>query len=348
MALGMPVLMIIIFGFGVSFDLDHVPVAVVDQDGTATSRGLAASLTAAGEMDVVATPGSPDDMDRLFRRREAAAAIVLPRGLEDGLARGEGATLQVLIDGSDATSASSVLNTAIATLRSEAARAASAGAALTIEPPVDGRVRLLFNPGLQSAIFLVPGLIAYILAIAAVLLTALTVAREWERGNMEQLFATPIGRLEVVLGKLMPYLAIGLLQALLILAVGTVVFEVPVRGSLALLAAGTLLFLVCALAQGLFISVVTKNQQVATQAGAISSLLPGVLLSGFLFPIENMPLVLQGIASIFPARYYVELLRGVLLRDAPAAVLWPQLVAMIAFATAMIVLSTVRFGRRLP
>ncbi|NOZ02464.1 MAG: ABC transporter permease [Deltaproteobacteria bacterium] len=347
LALGMPVVLIIVFGYGVSFDLDHVPVAIIDQDGTRTSRQVARDLTASGEFDAIADAGEPEDADRLFRRQEAAAAVILPRGMEKSLARGEQVTLQVLVDGSDGGRASSVIGSSAAIVRSASIRAAASGLPRAMVVPIRGRVRTLFNPELRSAVFLVPGLIAYVLAIAAVLLTALTVAREWERGNMEQLFATPVGRLEIVLGKLSPYLAIGLLQALLVLAVGTVVFDVPVRGHMALLAAGTLLFLAGTLSQGLFISVLARNQQVATQAGAISSLLPAVLLSGFLFPIENMPLALQVIASVFPSRYYVELLRGVMLKDAPLAVLWPQLAAMAAFAAVMIVLSTARFGRRI-
>ena len=354
MALGMPVVMILIFGYGVSFDLDHVPIAIVDPDRTSTSREVVRSLTENGEFDEVAAFQSSDEIERLFRQRTASAALVLPPDFEQAVARGGMVPVQLLLDGSDGTSASSVLGTAIGILRAksvalaERSLATSAGLAGAAGRPVEARVRLLHNPELRSAVFLVPGLIAYILVIAAVLLTALTVAREWERGNMEQLFATPIGRLEIVLGKLAPYLAIGVLQALLVLTMGTVVFDVPVRGSLVVLAAGTLLFLVGTLGQGLLISVVTKNQQVATQVGAVSSLLPGVLLSGFVFPIANMPAPLRVIASNFPGRYYVELLRGVLLKGVSIDILWPQFVAMALFATLMIVLSTLRFGRRLP
>ena len=345
LALGLPVVMILIFGFGVSFDIDNAPIAVVDQDGTATSREVVRTLAANGDFEVVASMTSAEDVDRLFRTRDAMAAVVVPAGFERDLARGERASVQVLLDGSDGTTAMSVLGNATMTLRAMAEKVA--GVPGGISPPLVSRVRLLFNPDLRSTIFLVPGLVAYVLAIAAVLLTALTVAREWERGNMELLFSTPVGRLEIVAGKLLPYLAIGVVQALLVLVVGTVVFDVPIRGSIALLAAGTLLFLAAALGQGLLISVMTRNQQVATQVGAVSSLLPGLLLSGFLFPIANMPIALQVISAVLPARYYLSLLRGVMLKAAPIGDLWPDLAAMAAFATVTIVIATLRFRRTL-
>lgn len=345
LVIGLPIVLLFIFGYGVSFDLDDVPVAVVDQDDTATSRRFADALTASGELRLVDPPADPSGADRLFRTQAAFAVFVVPRGFEAAVARGDAAAVQILLDGADGTAASSVLGTSVAILRDEAVRIATGAA--PVPGPLDPRVRVAFNPALRSPVFLVPGLIAYILVMVGVLMTALTVAREWERGNMEQLFATPVGRLEIVLGKLGPYLVIGMVQALLVLTVGTLVFDVPVRGSLGLLGAGAVLFLLGVLGQGLFISVVTRNQQVATQVGAVTSLLPGVLLSGFAFPIENMPFLLQIIASIFPARYFVDILRGVLLKGAGFDVLWPKFLALVVFAAAMIALSTARFRRRI-
>jgi len=208
-------------------------------------------------------------------------------------------------------------------------------------------VRARFNPRMESTRFIVPGLIAMILAIMAVLLTALTVAREWEQGSMEQLFSTPVGRLEVVLGKLLPYLVIGMVQVLLVVSVGALLFDVPIRGSLALLFTAALLFLGCMLGQGLLISVITRAQMVSTQVGMISAFLPTILLSGFMFPIANMPWPLQAIATIVPARYFIEVLRGVLLKGNGIHVLWPQLLAMGIFAAVMVALATLRFKRRL-
>jgi ABC-2 type transport system permease protein len=209
------------------------------------------------------------------------------------------------------------------------------------------RLRTLFNPNGRSALFLVPGLAAYLLAIVAVLITALTVAREWERGSMEQLFATPVGRLEIVVGKLLPYLGIGILQVLLVITLGAWVFGVPVRGSVVVLGLGALLFLVGMLGQGLLISVVTRNQVVATQVATMTSVLPSMLLSGFIFPLENLPLPLRTLSLLIPARYFVSTLRGVLLRGNGLDVLWPQLVALTLFAALMLTVATRRFQRRL-
>ena len=213
-------------------------------------------------------------------------------------------------------------------------------------PPLQLRVWTRYNPGARSAVFLVPGLAAYLLAIAAVLLTALTVAGEWERGSMEQLFASPVGRTEIIVGKLLPYLGLGLLQLLLVLAVGATLFDVPIRGSLGTLFAAGLLFLVAMLGQGLFISVAAKNQLVATQAGTLSALLPSLLLSGMIFPLENMPLALRAISRVIPARYLVHALRGAMLKGNGLAELWPDLVALAVFALAVLGLATALFRRR--
>jgi ABC-2 type transport system permease protein len=194
---------------------------------------------------------------------------------------------------------------------------------------------------------MVPGLVAYLLAISAVLLTALTIAGEWERGSMEQLFASPVGRLEIVLGKLIPYLVLGMLELLLVIAFGAVAFDLPLRGSPGLLLLLGLFFLVGMLGQGLLISVVAKNQLVATQAGALSALLPSLILSGMIFPIENMPLPLQAISRVIPARYLVHALRGLLLKGNGLAELWPDVLAQVVFAGIVIALATARFQRRL-
>jgi ABC-2 type transport system permease protein len=204
-----------------------------------------------------------------------------------------------------------------------------------------------YNPAGRSALFMVPGLAAYLLAISAVLLTALTIAGEWERGSMEQLFASPVGRLEIVLGKLLPYLVLGMVELQLVLAFGALAFDLPVRGSAPLLFTLGFFFLVGMLGQGLVISVVAKNQLVATQAGALSALLPSMLLSGMVFPLENMPPPLQALSRIVPARYLVHALRGILLKGNGLDVLWPDLLAVVVFAAAILALATARFQRRL-
>ena len=193
--------------------------------------------------------------------------------------------------------------------------------------------------------FMVPGLAAYLLAISAVLLTALTVAGEWERGSMEQLFASPVGRLEIVLGKLLPYLALGMLELLIVVAFGALAFGVPFHGSAAALVTIGFFFLVGMLGQGLLISVVAKNQLVATQAGALSALLPSMLLSGMLFPIENMPEILQFLSRVVPARYLVHAMRGILLKGTGLDVLWPNVLALAGLGLVIGTFS-LRFVRR--
>jgi ABC-2 type transport system permease protein len=345
LALGMPVLMLFLFGYGVSFDLDHIPIGVADHDRTETSRALVRAVTAAGELQPVAEV-DPERAGALFRGGDALAVLVVPRGYERDVLRGKRARLQLLVDGADAVSANQVLAKADALVRAETRRLAGPDLAGR-PPPLQVKTWTRYNPAGRSALFMVPGLAAYLLAISAVLLTALTVAGEWERGSMEQLFASPVGRLEIVLGKLLPYLVLGMVELQLVLAFGTLAFDLPVRGSPVLLFVMGFFFLAGMLGQGLLISVLAKNQLVATQAGALSALLPSLLLSGMVFPIENMPAALQLLSRIIPARYLVHALRGLLLKGNGLDVLWPDLVAQIAFAVVVLALATARFQRRL-
>ena len=348
LALVMPVLLLFLFGYGVSFDLDHVPVAIADLDRSEASRELVRTVTGAREL-VSAGDVDPGQADRLFRRGAAAAVLVIPVGYGEKVARRERVALQLLTDGSDVAVANQVLSKADALVRAETQRLASVAlsGAGTVAPPLQVKLWTRYNPAGRSALFMVPGLSAFILAITAVLLTALTVAGEWERGSMEQLFASPVGRLEIVLGKLAPYLVLGMLELLLVVAFGAAVFDVPVRGSLALFLLVGFFFLVGMLGQGLLISILTRNQLVATQAGTLSSLLPSMLLSGMVFPIENMPWPLRLLSSVIPARYLVHALRGILLKGNGLAVLWPDLAAVATFALVIVALSTSRFPRRL-
>jgi len=345
LALGMPVVMLFLFGYGVSFDLERIPIGVSDGDRTVASRALVDAVTAAGEL-VRAADVAPEDAEGLFRARKALAVLVVPEGYGRDVALGNRTQVQLLVDGADAVVANQVLSKVDALVRAETRRLAGPDLAGR-EPPLQVKVWTRYNPAARSALFMVPGLAAYLLAISAVLLTALTISGEWERGSMEQLFASPVGRLEIVLGKLLPYLVLGMVELLLVIAFGSVAFDLPLRGSPVLLFTMGLFFLVGMLGQGLFISVVAKNQLVATQAGALSALLPSLLLSGMIFPIENMPLPLQLLSRIIPARYLVHALRGLLLKGNGLAALWPDLVAQIAFAVLILGLATARFQRRL-
>lgn len=344
LALGMPVALLLLFGYGVSFDLDHLRVAFVDHDRTAASRELSRRFLSGDQFVEVARPLTDAEGEQLLVAGEAALVVVIPRGLEEDLLRGRPAQLQLLLDGADNNSAVQARAKAEASARIIGLSIASRSVD-TAAPPISARTFTRFNPEGRSAVFLVPGIAAYVLAIVAVLLTALTVAREWERGSMAQLFATPVGRLEIVLGKLLPYLVLGSLAVLLVLAVGGWVFDVPFRGDPWTLALIAVLFLAGMLGQGLLISVLTRNQMVATQVATMTSMLPSLLLSGFVFPIENMPIPLQVLSRVIPARYFVEGLRGVLLRGNGAGELWGEIVALAIFAAGMIVIATARFRR---
>jgi len=345
MALIMPVGLLLLFGYGVTFDLEHLPVVTVDYDHTSVSRSIVRSFAASRDLVVAGELESVAQGDAFMRTGKAVAVVVIPEGFSRSLARGERAELQLVVDGADASTAMQTINKADAI----------AGTAIPIPKatPVAGIPRLvadswtLYNPAGRSALLLVPGLIALILAMVCVLLTALTVAREWERGSMEQLFTTPIRRGELILGKLLPYIVLGCLAVLLVLAVGAWVFDVPIRGSLFALATASLLFLIGMLAQGLFVSVATKNQMVATQVGTLTSMLPIQLLSGFVFPVANMPRPLQVIAQIMPATHFIASLRGILLRGNGFTEQWPHMLALFAFALVMVLITSAKFRRRL-
>jgi ABC-2 type transport system permease protein len=345
-ALAMPVLMLLLFGFGVSFDLEHLQVAFVDLDQSTVSRTVRRRMLADDVLDDAGMLADGAAAERALRAGDALMVVVIERGFSRKLARGERASVQLLLDGSDNASAVQARARAEAALRAIVASLA-VGPRPRVQPTLELRTLTRFNPQGKSAIFLVPGISAYVLAMVSVLLTALTVSREWERGSMAQLFATPVGRFEIVIGKLLPYLVLGLLAVLLVVAAGGLVFDVPFRGSALALASLSLLFLVGMLGQGLLISVLARNQMVATQLATMSSMLPSLLLSGFVFPVENMPTALQWISRVVPARYYVAGLRGVLLRGNGLAELWPEALLLAAFGALMLTISTARFQRTL-
>jgi len=343
LAFVMPVVLLLLFGYGVSFDVDRIPLAIADRDRSEASRALVDAFVRAGEFERVRDV-APDDGERLLRDGRAMAVLVVRPGYGRDVLRGEPGRAELLVDGADATTANQVLQKADAIARAATLRLGTRPGSAA--PTLEVRTWTRYNPEARSAVFIVPGLTAYLMAIGAVLLTALALAGEFERGSMEQLFASPVGRFEIILGKLLPYLALGLLQLLLVVTAGATVFAVPIRGSLLLLFALGLTFLIGMLGQGLLISVIAKNQLVATQAGALSSLLPSLILSGMLFPVENMPRFLRLVSTLVPARYLVHGLRGVLLKGSGFGLVWPDLVAMALFAVAVLLAAVARFQRR--
>jgi ABC-2 type transport system permease protein len=344
LALGLPVVMLAIFGYAVSLDVDHIPLAVADQDGTRASRRLSEALVAGGAFAREADLSAPEEAEPLFRRGRIKAALVIPAGYQRDLGRGRAAGAQLLVDGSDGTVASISMGNAVSIVQSLTPDERGATrAALSQGPPI----RTRFNPAMRSAYNIVPGVVVMILGMVSTLLTALTIAREWERGNMEQLFATPVSRSQIIVGKLIPYAVLGFVQTLLILTLGSYLFDIPIAGSLTLLFGCSMLFILCMLGLGLYASVTTKTQLLAVQFAAMLGYMPAMLLSGFLFPIANMPWWLQGISALFPARYYLTTLRGILLKGNGLDVLAPQVLALIGFAAAVLAFAVGKFRRRI-
>lgn len=344
LALGLPVVMLVIFGYAVSLDVDRIPLAVADQDVTRASRRLVEALVAGGAFVREATLSSPDEAGPLLRRGRVEAVLVVPRGYQRDLARGGPAGAQLLLDGSDGTMATLAMGEAAGIVQSLGTPGrARARPSLSTGPPI----RTRFNPGMRSAYAIVPGVIAMILGMLSSLLTALAVSREWERGTMEQLFATPVARSQIILGKLAPYAGLGLVQTLLVLTLGSYLFGVPIAGSLPLLFGCSMLFVLCMLGIGLLVSVTTRSQLVSVQLTAMLGYMPAMLLSGFLFPIANMPGWLRALAAAFPARYALAALRGIMLKGDGLGVLGPEVAALSGFALAVLALAVGAFRRRL-
>ncbi len=330
LAFVLPLFLLLFFGYAISWDVDDIPLAVVDHDGTAGSRKLVEAFVSSGYFVVAQHTATVAEAEEDLVRARVRGVLTIPPGYDRSLRSGEGATVQLLLDGSDANTANIAQNYAYAIVARHGMAEVTGGRRafqpLRLEP------RTWYNPTLQSRHMIVPGLIAVIMSIIAALLTALTIAREWERGTMEQLAATPVGRLEVILGKLVPYVGIGLFDVALVVSAGMVFFGTPFNGNVLYLSVLTLLFLIGALGLGVFISAAAKSQVFATQVAIVATYLPALLLSGFLFDVDSMPRVLNLISHLVPARYYVAVTRGIMLKGVGPSVLWVQAVFMLGYA----------------
>ncbi len=349
MLIALPAFMLVLYGFALNFDVRHVRLAVQDRDRSAASRELVSSFTHSTYFDLVATPGVGEDTEALLERRLAWAVLVIPEGYGRDLAAGRAAPVQLLLDGADSTTAQTVLGYARALVSEQNASLAEDALArqgrrrqqpLALEP------RILFNPELESTQFLVPGLIGFLLMLTAVLSTALSVVREKERGTMEQLRVAPLRTWELILGKTIPYLGISLVATLIILVAARVLFGVEIRGSHLDLLVAVLLYLFGALGFGLLISTIANTQALAFQAGLIASMLPAILLSGFIFQIRIMPAWLQVVTYLVPARYFLVILRGIILKGEGLATYWPQVAALVLYGIATVALASLRLARR--
>jgi drug efflux transport system permease protein len=329
MAFLVPAAMLVFFGYIISFDVKDIRLAVLDQDRSERSRELVEAFVAAGRFRVVERPERVAAVPPLLDRGAVRMALVIPPGFERHLTSGEPAPVQGLVDGADANTASIALNYATAIVTAFSTRVVLGS---SFRAPVVLQSRVWYNEALESAPMIVPGLVAMIMMIIATMLTSLTVAREWERGTMEQLAATPVGRVEVILGKLVPYLVIGLIDVLGVVWIGMIVFHVPFRGNPFLLFGMAALFLLGSLSLGIFVSAAVKSQLLATQTAMVATYLPSTILSGLIFDLRAMPVVLRAISVVVPARYFIVVLRGVFLKGVGLGVLWAQGLAMLAYA----------------
>jgi ABC-2 type transport system permease protein len=345
LAFALPVLLLILFGYAISWDVRDIRAAVLDQDRSPESRDLVDAFRASGYFTIVRFLARHGDVGPLLERGGAQLILVIPPGFSRDLGAGRPAPLQAILDGSDANTATIAQGYAEAVVRTWSGRAVLRGR--TVVPPVSPESRVWFNEELASRNMIVPGLVAVIMMIIAAMLTSLTIAREWERGTMEQLAATPVTRLEVVLGKLLPYLVIGLVDVVVSSVLGVLLFHVPFRGSAALLMLLSACFLAGALGLGLFISAVARSQVLATQLAMLATFLPTLLLSGFMFSIGSMPRALQAVSYLVPARYFLVVTRGIFLKGVGLAVLGPQVLLMAAFAALGLGLAVARFRKEL-
>jgi len=351
--LAMPVLMLLLYGYGISSDVKRVPLAVYDRDGQPPARELIRRFTSTEYFLVTAQVESLRGLRRVIDTGEAKVGLMIPEDFSQNLAAGRPAPVQFVVDGSDSNTASIAISNIAAISKSTelSPRDLRPQAFLTLQSenpvPIEVRTWVWYNPELKSSNFLIPGLTAVILMMLAAMLTSLTVAREWERGTMEGLIASPLRPAELMVGKLLPYVVIGLVDVVIIVVVAVFWFRVPLRGSLALLMVSSAIFLMGALGIGLFLSAATKNQQVAFQLSILITMLPSLLLSGFFYPIENMPPVLQAVTYLVPARYFLVVIRGIFLKGVGLVVLWRELLFLSVFAMLLLVASSAKFKKRL-
>lgn len=344
MALALPMLLLVLFGYALSLDVDQIPLMVFDQDRTPESRELIQRFTGSRYFDFKGFTSSYQDIEVALDKGQILAALVVQRNFSKTLARGEVAPIQFLLDGSDSNTASIALGYANALasgysseLRTTWQMRKGAG---EIKPPVDAQLRVIYNTELKSKNYIIPGLIAVILMIIAALLTSLCIAREWESGTMEELLSTPVRPAELVLGKLSAFFALGFVDMLSAVIAGIFVFGVPMRGSVWLLFFSGCIFLFGALCWGIFLSATMRNQLQAFQVGLLSSFLPAFLLSGFVYAIDQMPLIPRMISYIIPARYFVALMKGIFQKGIGLEILWLELLLLIIYAAIVFFLTT--------
>lgn len=351
-ALFMPLLLLNLYGFALTLDVNNIKIAVFDQDKSELSRDLLERFVASGYFNIISYTDNYKEIDSLFSRSKCNMAICIPCGFSrDVEADKPNISVQILLDGTDANMASVSMGYATSIIRdfnvkivSDYVNQKGLG---QLKNPLDARVRVWYNPELKSRNFIIPGLIALIMGIMAVMLTSLVISKEWENGTMEMLISTPIKPVEIIFGKLIPYFIIGLFDVLIIILAGNYVFHVPFRGSYFLLMFAVVVFLLGVLTWGIMISSITKNQLLSTQMAFMTTFIPLMLLSGFIFDIKSMPKIIQIITYIIPARYFISALKGIYLKGVGLHIIWPEIMLLIIFTIVIVFFTTTKFKKKL-
>jgi len=347
----MPAILVILFGYGVSLDLKGLPVYVYDQDGSQQSQDLLKRFQSSEYFHVARVVNNYRELTRALDDGSAKMGIVIPWNFSEKLAEGGPIQIQALVDATDDNSANVLMGYTQGVVQEYSAEVQAEflrqrGIAMQTAP-IGVETRTWYNEDLESSAFIIPGVLALVMSVIGAFLTSLTIAREWERGTMEQLISTPVSASEIMFGKLVPYFVLGMGDTIVSALIAIYWFKVPFRGSFLTLLASSAMFLVVVLAMGFFISVLAKGQFAASQIALLTTFLPAFLLSGFLFSIDQMPTVLQWITHIVPARYYVSVLKRIFLKGTPTAVLYGDLVPLAIFAVLLAVLATRSFHKRL-
>jgi len=344
MMIGLPAIQLLLFGFAIRTEVRHLPTVVLDQSRTTESRAFVDAVRNTGNFDIVGAIGSRDDLRKKIERGDARAAVVIPPDFETDIKRRRTAEAQVIVDAADPLASSAAISGATLAGQARSAALGPPGARRLL--PIDVRVRPWYNPGLESAIYIVPGIIGLLLTLTLLMITAMALVRERERGTLEQLIVTPISKTSLMLGKVLPFALVGYVQVTVILVLGRLVFDVPIRGNLGLLYLITAPFIIASLALGLFVSTVVRTQVQAMQLSFVF-ILPTVLLSGFMFPREAMPAFAQWLGAAFPITYYLRVLRGILLKGVGIDALWRDTLALVLFAIVLIAFSVRRFQKNI-
>lgn len=349
LAFAIPVLLLVLFGYALSLDIDNIPMAIWNQDGSITAREFLLNFKNSKYFRIIGYYDNYPAMEYLIDKGKAMIAMVIDKNFSKYIQSNGRAPVQVIIDGSDSNTAQIALgyvNNVVFNYNQKFIKKALAVNSIENSDPVDLRSRIWFNQDLDSKLFIVPGLIAIIMMIIAALLTSLTIAREWERGTMEQLISTPVRGIELVVGKFAPYFVIGFIDLVIAVIMGILLFGVPFRGSPVLLVIFSGMFLTGALMLGIYISIVAKSQLMASQLAILTSFLPTFMLSGFTYEIFNMPQWVQYVTYLVPARYFIVILRGIYLKGVGFEVLWMNVAALVIFSVIAVRLAIMKFRKK--